>query len=348
MAEVKLTVWNMEWMNKLFVGDEEARSGGVKLKDTKEVRDRRKDLAAVIGELSPDALVVVEGPNRTEELQLFFDTDVRGNWKTYVQPARGAQAIGIATRIDGGKFRDPPFTAFDTKNIEKFKQFGTFYIDTDDDEIDEQHHFERYPLYAAIHLADGKEFRVLGLHLKSKVITNALEWGKWWQKAGANRKKLIAQTLQVRTEFLDPYLEEDETKDVPLIVCGDINDGPGMDASEKLLFASAVETLTGTIWKPELCLGNAVFDNLTAKEKEKLDFADVSTTRFKDPIFNDVYHRVWIDHILYTKGRGAGGGGAPWVTGGTINYRMADGSYIWEKYPHASDHHPVSALVDLG
>ncbi len=32
---------------------------------------------------------------------------------------------------------------------------------------------------------------------------------------------------------------------------GDINDGPGLDASEKRLYGSGIERLMGTVWTPE-------------------------------------------------------------------------------------------------
>jgi hypothetical protein len=53
------------------------------------VRQRRNDLAGVLNELEPDIVVVVEGPNRTGELQLFFDQDVEGVWQSYIQPSKG-------------------------------------------------------------------------------------------------------------------------------------------------------------------------------------------------------------------------------------------------------------------
>jgi hypothetical protein len=38
------------------------------------------------------------------------------------------------------------------------------------------------------------------------------------------------------------------------LVCGDINDGPGMDACEKWLFGNVVERFMVSVWKPALCL----------------------------------------------------------------------------------------------
>ncbi len=180
---------------------------------------------------------------------------------------------------------------------------------------------------------------MLGLHLKSKGVFSAYEWSKWWQMADANRRKLLAQATQLRLKFLDPYLLNPQTRNIPLIVCGDINDGPGMDASEKRLFGSGIERLMGTMWKPHLCLRNALFDTLDPADQADLNFEPLKTTRYKDPIF-DAWIPEWIDHILYSSC-----GGAPFVTGAHIHEKMAGGMPIWQKYRYASDHYPVSVTV---
>jgi hypothetical protein len=265
MAGLKLLLWNMEWMNDLFGPNDQPpafKPDGAKPTHHPQatVLQRRQHLSGVLNELTPDIVVVVEGPNRTGELQLFFDEDVEGTWKTEVQYSKGqSQNIGIGVRLDQGKFNDPASKFTDTNNIEAF---GNFLVDTDDDEIEEQYKFERRPLYVEINPLTGKSFRILGLHLKSKGIFAAYEWSKWWQMADANRRKILSQATQLRLHFLDPYLTSPETKNIPLIVCGDINDGPGLDASEKRLLGSGVERLMGTMWKPNLCLGNALFDTL--------------------------------------------------------------------------------------
>ena len=275
VTELSFLLWNMEWMNDLFVSNDEPP--GFRPDDDEPahhrgatVRERRDHLSGALNELVADVVVVVEGPNRAEELQLFFDEDVQGNWETWVQPSKGsAQCVGVAVRTDHNKFEDPPFEPFDTNGIEVF---GSFLADADDDGIDENYAFERKPLYVQINPIDGKSFRVLGLHLKSKGIFGAYEWSKWWQIADANRRKILAQASQIRLRFLDPYMTDSATRETPLIVCGDINDGPGLDASEKRLFGSGIERLMGTVWRPELCLHNALFDSLKDEEQAELDF----------------------------------------------------------------------------
>lgn len=343
MPSFKLVLWNVEWMNDLFGPDDQPpafRADGEEPLHNKgtTVRERRDDLSGVLNELAPDVVVVVEGPNRTGELQLFFDEDVEGEWKAEAQVSKGqSQDVGVAVRTDQGKFEDPPFEHFDTSGLEAF---GSFLADIDDDGIDEQYRFERRPLYVDVKPKGGGNFRILGLHLKSKGIFGAYEWSKWWQIADANRRKILAQATQLRLRFLDPYLTDDATKNIPIIVCGDINDGPGLDASEKRLFGSGIERLMGTVWKPELCLRNALFDSLGKKEQADLDFSAIATTSFEDPIFNNVWHQEWIDHILYTDNLGE-----PWVSNAKVNSKMPDGSPIWKKYKHASDHFPVSVTV---
>lgn len=344
MSDLKLLVWNMEWMNDLFGPNDEPpafRPDGDKPQHNSDttVKVRREHLAGVINELAPDMVVCVEGPNRDAELQLFFDhADVQGDWSAVVQHSKGmSQNVGFAARMDTGKFSNPPFKKFDTEKIEAFDPFD---VDTDDDEILERYHFERRPLYVEVNPVGGKNFRVVGLHLKSKAIFGAYEWSKWWSIADANRRKILAQATHLRLGFLDPYLGEAETSDIPLVVCGDINDGPGLDASEKRLFGSGVERLMGTIWKPNLCLRNALFDALSQKDQTDLNFEKVATTRYKDPIFNNVTHRVWIDHVLYSDNQNG-----LWVSEGDVHEKMPDGKPIWVKYRFASDHYPITVKL---
>ncbi|MCP4203766.1 MAG: hypothetical protein GY769_17750 [bacterium] len=360
MAIIKSAVWNMEWMNDLFDSGTGAfksdnalvRGPNPGSRSNPTVSQRRQSLAGVLNELNVDVVTIVEGPNKTDELQLFFDTDVAGNWTCDVQPTKGSsQIIGIAVRTDGNKFDDPPLERFHVGAGQggEAGRLSTatlpFLLDSDDDEIKEQFHFERLPLYAEVKVAGGKRFRVMGLHLKSKGIFDSLEWAKWWSKADANRKKIVAQCRQLRAEFLDHYLTDATTKDIPLLVCGDINDGPGLDASERRLNTSGVESLMGNVWKPELGLGNALFDALDDDDRMAIKLDSIYTTSFRDPIFGD-YRKVWIDHVLYSRNATAG-----WLSAAAPRRDFAGANpgetlRIWEKYPHASDHFPVTVNIE--
>lgn len=158
--------------------------------------------------------------------------------------------------------------------------------------------------------------------------------------ADANRKKIVAQCTKLRLEFLDYYLTENSTKDIPLIICGDVNDGPGQDASEKKLNVSGIERLMGNFWKPELCLGNVLFDALDDDDQWEINLSPIHTTSFKDPIF-DNYRKVWIDHILYSRNRPEN-----WVSCARVYEKLPDGQMVWRKHKYASDHFLITADID--
>jgi endonuclease/exonuclease/phosphatase family metal-dependent hydrolase len=353
MGTVRFSVWNVEWMNDLFT----STGGNVRFKSpTSTVRGPRSgntvqqritDIAGVINSVEPDALVIVEGPNTTEELQFFFDNaPVSGIWSCTVQRSVGqSQCIGVAVRTDTGRWTANPVTHFDAYD-EASGDINTatnpFHYDSDGDGIEERHRFERRPLYAELLMADNAKFRFLGLHLKSKGIFTAMEWGEWWRTAAAHRKKILAQCKRLRTGFIEPYLAGASTQGIPLIICGDINDGPGFDASESSFDTSGIETLMGDVWRPQMTLGNALFDSLSAPKQANRDFDDIATTRYQDPIFNNTYHNVWIDHILYTRNTPAA-----WVSGGSVHRNMSNSQPIWRAFPASSDHYPVSATVNL-
>ena len=194
MATIKVLCWNMEWMNDLF--DEKGNfhpdsHKPVHSQDTT-VKVRRNQLAGVIEDINPDVIIVVEGPNRSIELQNFFDADVTGSWKTHIQTTSGSsQCIGCAIRLDTGKF-DPanPMQIIDTLNIAAFKPFD---LVNEEDGITERYKFERFPAYVEIKTVDQKTFRILGLHLKSKGIFDAYEWSKFWSVSDGNRKKISGE-----------------------------------------------------------------------------------------------------------------------------------------------------------
>ncbi len=342
MGTLKLLLWNMEWMNDLVDQNGNFHPDAHKPQHSQSttVRTRRNHLSGVIKDLAPDIVVVVEGPNREKELKLFFDSDVTGSWEVKLQPTSGSsQCIGCAVRTDTNLFNTQhPIRFFDTQNMPIFQPFE---LPNENDGIIEKYRFERSPLYVEITTVRGEAFRLMGLHLKSKGIFNAYEWSKWWAVSDANRKKLLAQATQIRVQFLDKYLGDPSTQRIPIIVCGDVNDGPGMDASEKRLLGSAIERLMGNVWRPFLSLGNALFDILSEKDQAELNFEKLYTTSFKDPIFNNVWQKEWIDHILYSFNR------AEWVKNARVCSEMPDGQKIWSKYPHASDHYPVMAEIEL-
>ena len=252
-------------------------------------------------------------------------------------PRSSTQCVGVAVRKDQNKFEEPPFERFDTNGIEVF---GGFLADADDDGIDENYAFERKPLYVQINPKDAKSFRVLGLHLKTGHL-RGLQWSKWWQIADANRRKILAQASQIRLRFLDPYMADPATREIPLIVCGDINDGPGLDASEKKLFdGSASGGADGNGLEARAMPAQR---SLRLPEGQRAGRTRLRSDRDHQLPGSDLQLHLaqeWIDHVLYTESPDE-----TWVVNAEVHERMPDGTPIWKKYEYASDHFPVSAAV---
>jgi hypothetical protein len=253
MNALRFAVWNMEWLNDLFTSqpgnilrfkddDETVRGPRAPWKKSgPTVGERKEAIRRGLSDLDADILVVVEGPNRTEELQLLFDELAEGQWQCFIQPSQylsspgpegrnlgASQCVGVAVRLDRGVLDGrQPLEAMDSMKESSgaiFTASEPFFLDMGEDKVPEWFRYERRPLYCQINLADGQRFRIVGLHLKSKGIFSAYEWSRWWAMADANRERLIAQCKNFRKQFLNVYLQDENTRDIPLIVCGDIND----------------------------------------------------------------------------------------------------------------------------
>jgi endonuclease/exonuclease/phosphatase family metal-dependent hydrolase len=362
MARIKLVSWNMEWLNDLFASgssgspaafrpDEEVPQHNSRTT----VGKRKAGLQRGLAHLDADAMVIVEGPSSGAELQLLFDDLAPGEWTTHLQrsvslnaPHRtdkftSTQNVGIAIRTDTGRFAADPIKVFDAMDPASgpiHKASEPFFHDSGENGVFEWYRFERRPAYAEVTMADGALFRLVGLHLKSKGIFNAFEWSKWWAMADANRERLLAQCRHLREAFLNPYLAEEPTRRIPLVVCGDINDGPGFDTSEMRLKASGVETIMGSVWEPDLTLGSVLFDRLPKKQRDALDFKENYTTSFEDPIFDGQFQREWIDHILYSRNAPPG-----WVRDGDVVRKIPGSPDV--PFHQIADHYPVTATITL-
>ena len=100
----------------------------------------------------------------------------------------------------------------------------------------------------------------------------------------------------------------------------------------------------GTVWKPGLTLRNALYDALDDEERWDVDLSSVYTTSFKDPLFQ-TYRKVWIDHILYSNPRSTN-----WLKDAEVLISFLNENNeeekVWERYPNASDHFPIVAVID--
>lgn len=113
-------------------------------------------------------------------------------------------------------------------------------IDLDIDAREDLVVFSKPPLELAIETRGGFMFHMIGAHLKSKAPHGAKTQQEILSFGVANRRKQLAQAVWLRRR-IDHHLAEG----TPLMVLGDLNDGPGLDSFESLFGKSSVEIVMG-------------------------------------------------------------------------------------------------------
>ena len=117
---------------------------------------------------------------------------------------------------------------------------GILRIDLDIDATEDKVVFSKPPLELALKTASGFDFRMIGAHLKSKAPHGARDDAHAMQISIANRRKQLAQAVWLRAR-----LDESMAAGTPLMLMGDLNDGPGLDVFEDLFGRSSVEVILG-------------------------------------------------------------------------------------------------------
>ena len=87
----------------------------------------------------------------------------------------------------------------------------------------------------AIEPTDGTPFRLIGSHLKSKAPHGAESRDEAIRISIANRRKQLAQAIWL-AQRVEGHLAQGD----PVILLGDLNDGPGLDEFEHLFGRSSV------------------------------------------------------------------------------------------------------------
>ena len=258
-AHLRIATWNVEWFDALFDDD------GRMLEDAEPSRRfgvSRADQLAAIGivmtAINADALLVVEAPNqgrkrstvraletfaaacglRTTRALIGFPSPTEQELALLFDPA-------VLTAL-----HDPQGEATGKKGAYDAPRFdGVFRIDLDLDGVEDTIVFARPPLELLVTPARGAPFRMIGVHTKSKAPHGARSPDEVTRLGIENRRKLLAQCHWLRRRVLGHLAAAD-----PLIVLGDMNDGPGLDEYEHLFGRSGVEVVMGLGDPPPLRL----------------------------------------------------------------------------------------------
>ena len=246
-----------------------------------------------------------------QEIALLYDPDMLSAQHDPHGPMTGKKGASDAPRFD-----------------------GTFRIDLDIDATEDLVTFSKPPLELAVETRSGFGFRMIGAHLKSKAPHGAKGKDEAMRISSANRRKQLAQAIWLRAR-VSAHLDAQE----PLMLLGDLNDGPGLDEYEHLFGRSSVEIILGQEGGP--CL----FDpHATRALSRKLGAAPTSA-RFWIR-HEKRYLQALLDYIMVS----------PELAGTQPRWRIwhpLDDPDCWaapelrDALVTASDHFPVTIDIDI-
>lgn len=336
--KLKVAVYNVEWMTRLFDSNGE-------LKTTGDEVTRAKQLAEVIEKMSPDILGIVEGPDtkvdgsKTASIQLekwAAKYNLNSKYKgVHGFPSNGQQELCALYRSDKVKVLFQP-----EKRESKHPFNEQFLVDTTDTLIKEAYKHYRSPLELQVLSATDptKEVaRMIIAHTKSKGIFDEVDISRFEQLSERNRKKLFAECISIR-ERCDQWLRDEPNRNV--VVMGDINDGAGMDYYERRYSRSAVELLMGDLWEPDIQM-----KHILPKPKIGSKGWVPYTSDFRDTITKYTVN-VLIDHILVSRNVKISDV-LVWNPRLKSNRENTDMQDLRQALNKASDHYPVMATLEM-
>jgi len=295
---MRLATYNVEWFTVLF--DDHDRliedQGWSKRYNVTRARQSAA-IGHVLAEMDADAVMIIEAPDhsprrssvaalegfaarhglRTSEAVIGFSNDTQQEIALLYDPA------ALKVRHAPSSLGAPRFDM----------EFG---LDVDVDTRPDPIRWSKPPLELVVETAQGREFRLIGVHAKSKAAHGARDGQEATRIAIANRRKQLAQCIWLRRR-VRAHLAEGQD----VIVLGDFNDGPGLDEYERLFGASGVEIVLGTDKEHPL------FDPHAAQALRRRIGASPTTARF----FNRKTRRylsALLDYIMVSEGIRALGG----------------------------------------
>ncbi|MBN2718534.1 MAG: hypothetical protein JXX14_22005 [Deltaproteobacteria bacterium] len=314
----RVTSYNLENMRQLFRNnrfiDEKLQQGAA--------------AARTLGKTMPHIAGIVEASDRLGDHDFFIGRPDLAPLNLKV--AKSAHRRG---RQDLVFYYRAPFEVVSID--EQYSFYSDWIEDIDNDTIKEQLSFERRPLEVVFEdTGTGKRLLIILVSFKSKGVFSTTDIYQYEYLALANRKKLYGQAKKVR-ERVDSLLRENP--DLSLIVMGDFNDEPGLDHFEKILGASAVETVTGDVHYPGRILHNTLWHYMESGRQKEL-----WTTEYPDRIVSNFsMHRAWLDHIFVSPGMLNNKGDFRYVINSGTIAEKNDGAKL------ASDHFPIFCDIEV-
>jgi hypothetical protein len=370
MQEFKLTTWNIEHADKL-IDALDSNSATTK----RHAEARRDAIRDEITMLAGDILVVCEGPNGESRAGPFFQ-DVAPGYRLIVRGSADRRDYGMqgtdattgrqwiwflvrngtpieATLLHLDRWRE--ITTLNSNGEHANGRWDVSYPNFVQEqllfEIDRNHSHWRHPqvLQATI---DGVFLEVIGSHLKSKITSVRPQGPATGADFFSSNPALVADIIKSRVKlstecadirhYIDFRFGEDAS--APIIVAGDLNDGPGKERIERrFLYHDLIEGMQGEIFFAQRFLNHALFD---AREEERW------SVFFRDRLDPDRDPRILLDHVLFSQTFT----GNPQVEHFVFRARREGGLVEHEvhhavtgtrpKFAMTSDHKPVSMVFE--
>lgn len=371
MKSIKIAGWNIEHSDKLLGPDDVLLTASL-------AQARMDAIGEEIAELNADVLVITEGPKGKARACTFFDRVapdfdlvVRGSddereygtkgaqwiwfllrkgkgcygelqhldlWRELSMPRWGDQASGNAWEVSYPVFDGAAHTLH-------FRVAG-------------KHQHYRHPqvLGLAVNLPDGSQWHaeVIGCHLKSKINQVHPKGDPYAPDFFEQQPALVADVMTSRikltTEATDirHYIDGRFTAepDAPIILLGDLNDGPGKERiEERFMYHDLLSNLQGDVFFARRFLNHALFDFD--------DDARWSYDLGRDKLDPKRSPRILLDHILFTQSlSGRDRSGAAAFRARALSGKVEHDAHhrIAARRPRSaqtSDHRPVSMMFDL-
>lgn len=247
---MRIATYNVEWFSALFDDENQLAPDGEW--SARYGITRAQQIAAlgiVFTALDADAVMVIEAPDTSrkadtvaalEHFASAFDLRARRAVMGFANDTQQEIALMYDPDVLSAS-HDPQGAETGKKGAGDAPRFdSTFRIDLDIDAREDLVTFSKPPLELAVRAASGFGFRMIGAHLKSKAPHGAETPEEAMRISIANRRKQLAQAIWLRAR-----IQQHLAQATPLMLLGDLNDGPGLDEYEDLFGRSSVEIIMG-------------------------------------------------------------------------------------------------------
>jgi endonuclease/exonuclease/phosphatase family metal-dependent hydrolase len=337
---MRIATYNVEWFANLFDdNDQLVLDDGWSGRQDVTRSEQIEAVAKVFTALDADAVMIIEAPNtgRKQNTVAALENFARAFDLRTTKAAMGFanethQEIALIYDPAALSARHDPVGDSSGKkgSLDAPRFDGTFRIDLDIDATEDLVQFSKPPLELDVRTARGTRLRMIGAHLKSKAPHGAGSRDMAMRLSIANRRKQLAQAIWLR-QRIDGHLAQG----MPVILLGDLNDGPGLDDYENLFGRSSVEIL----------LGDDLYDPHARKALERRLGAVPTSARF---LLRDEnrYLGALLDYVMVS----------PELMDSEPTWRIwhpFDDAHCWEMEElrnallTASDHFPVSLDLDI-